>query len=256
MLLAMVVLTGGCRLPMPPIDPGGLSNLGKSLPAPSDGQSPAVSPMVIVNGWALGCLHGGPGNWDAWTKAVSRRYSPSHGVHVFTYDACASNAESASSLSRFIAGVRASTGAPRVRLAAVSMGSLAARWCLRFLDCEKQVSAFASMAGANHGTLWTFACPAQFWSDACAEMSPTSSFLATLNSEDEVNSEVPFGTWNSWCDAVIVPHTSTFLAGAENHDLPACIGHAGWIHDRTVIDGILDWFDRVDPPTASLDSAA
>ncbi len=59
---------------------------------------------------------------------------------------------------------------------------------------------------------------------------------------------MPVGTWNSVCDAVIVPYTSTFLRGADNHDVAACVGHDGWKSDRLQIAAILDWFDAVDRP--------
>jgi triacylglycerol lipase len=251
LVVVMSLAVASCRLPMPPIPPGGLSNLGQSLvPAVVSDRSaatPVPSPVVIVPGWAIGCLHGGSGEWDAWTKEVAERYSPGPGVFIFAFDACAPNADTAAGLDRFIADTRAQTGAAKVRLVAISMGSLAARWCLRFGGCASQVAAFASMAGANHGTFWAGACPAQFWSEGCADMAPEGPFLAALNAGSEVPAGVPVGTWNSFCDGVIIPYTSTFLAGADNHDVRACVGHDGWKYDRTQIAAILDWFDAVDP---------
>ncbi len=91
-----------------PVTPSGLSNLGRSL-AEAD-RAPLAPPLVVVPGFALGCLHGGAGEWDAWTRELAERYSPSPGVHVFNYDACASNVETAALLDTYIA-----IGPPRHR---------------------------------------------------------------------------------------------------------------------------------------------
>jgi hypothetical protein len=69
-----------------------------------------------------------------------------------------------------------------------------------------------------------------------------SAFLTSLNAGDETPGDVNYGTWRSWCDAIIVPSTSTKLSGATNVNA-GCKEHASMARDRSIYLGVRDFID-------------
>lgn len=71
-------------------------------------------------------------------------------------------------------------------------------------------------------------------------MRPISVFLNTLNSGDETPGEVRYGTVRSFCDEIINPDRSTILDGADNRELPRCIGHVSLLASKSAYTAIRD----------------
>jgi hypothetical protein len=60
--------------------------------------------------------------------------------------------------------------------------------------------------------------------------------LTALNSGDETPGDTHFETFTSICELVILPQTSTMLAGADNHYVTdRCVQHDQWKQDQPAI---------------------
>ncbi|MFI0231744.1 esterase/lipase family protein [Streptomyces sp. NPDC017086] len=193
--------------------------------AAADGRTPVVF------------VHGFTGNATNWVtaEAVFRADGYSSG-DLFTYDYnwSQSNAVSAAGLAAYVRGVLATTGARQVDIVNHSMGGIVSDWYIKKLGGQPYVRHLASIAGANHGTTAAGACLVNL---SCVEMFPGSAFLATLNAGDETPGDTQYATWYSPCDGVILPYTSTPLAGAANHLVP-CQTHLGFLADVPTLQAV------------------
>ena len=155
---------------------------------------------------------------------------------AFSYDANLSNAATAATIADRVTQLKGATGAARVAIVTHSMGTLSARYYVRNLSGEANVSAIISLAGANHGTSTAWFCLSAV---SCQEMLPGSSFLSALNSVDETWGSPRYATWWSPCDEVINPRSSTSLAGATNTQT-ACLSHSQLHQDAKVYAQVRD----------------
>lgn len=156
---------------------------------------------------------------------------------AFSYDANLSNATTAATIAQRVTDLKAATGAAQVAIVTHSMGTLSARYYVRNLSGEGNVSAIISLAGANHGTNTAYFCLSAV---SCQEMIPGSAFLTALNSEDETWGAPRYATWWSPCDEVINPDSSILLSGATNTQT-ACISHSGYYSSSTVYAQVRDF---------------
>ncbi len=211
-----------------------------TTPSPPIPHPSGHRPVLIVPGWALGCENGPPSEWQDWLDAFSAAgYAPGE-VEVFQGSRCIPNEQSAVAVGAAVDSLLARTGQKKVDIIAHSMGALAARWCQKFGECQGKVANLITLSGANHGTIWAYFCPLQFWSKACADMTPGSPMLTALNSGDETPGPTHFETFVSICEIVILPQTSTMLAGADNHYVDRCVQHDQWKTDEPTVHEVVD----------------
>jgi triacylglycerol lipase len=213
----------------------GLLALCTVLVGPATGaQAAPRDPVVLVHGYLST-----NSVWDTAVTAFRNAGYPSSQVFRFQYNYNQSNVTSARQLQTFVNNVLASTGASKVDLVNHSMGGMVTRYYVKNLGGTGVVDQWASLAGANHGTQTANLC-SLFAS--CREMTPGSAFLQQLNSGDETPGGVDYRTWSSACDGVIIPFTSTALAGATNTD-SGCVVHTSFPSDQTVLGQLIGWLD-------------
>lgn len=210
-------------------------------------------PIIVVPGFEFDCAPR-TGDWARWITAAAARGFDDRYFIIMRPDPCAPNTETASALGALVDRVLAATGDTHVDIVAHSMGSLAARWCIRFGSCAGKVDKYMGLAAANHGTIWANLCAVLFWSHSCGDMAPASTMLAALNEGDETWGDTKYATVNSWCDLVIVPFTSTFMVGADNRFDPRCIAHSDWKKDSDTIARTFAWFNEA--PTIEIPAVA
>lgn len=237
----VVVILGACA--PPPAPPT------RSL---RTGQASVRRPVVIIHGWQFFCGFEDAETWKVWIQDAHLRGYGDADVSVFSYDTCQPSAVTIDGFGRFVDDVLARTGSSKVNVVAHSMGSIEARSCIRFGACAGKVDKFASIAGANHGTVWANVCGLAFWSKSTCDMQPDGPFLAALNADDETWGDVDYVTMISWCDLTIVPFTGAALDGALNYVTDRCLTHTDWRNDRIAANWVLDWFDgAAAPPTSA-----
>jgi len=209
-------------------DPSSPSALAARRPPPQT----AKTPILFV--------HGFNSNGSIWTTMIGRFRNDgwqSSQLASFTYNWQASNATTAAVIKGKVDSIRTATGAPRVAIVGHSMGTLSARYYIKNLGGDAAVSAFVSLAGANHGTSIAIFCATAV---SCQEMMPGSAFLTTLNADDETPGATNYRTWWSPCDEVISPRTSMLLAGATNTQT-ACLTHSAMYTDTKVYGQVRDF---------------
>ena len=226
---------------------------GACAPAPPAAratQSRERHPVVIVHGFQVFCGTETNATWRTWIDESLLRGYRRGDVSVFEYDSCARNEASIAGLAQYVDQLMARTGATKVNIIAHSVGSIISRACIRFGGCAGKVDKLISIAGANHGTIWGWACPIAIWAPTCGDAAPDSERLRTLNADDETWGDTKYVTLVSWCDLTIVPFTGTALAGAINIVSDRCIGHTDWRTDFEYARRTFDWFDgtRRDSP--------
>ena len=213
-------------------------------PAPPSAAAQAEPrhPVIIVHGFQIFCGSESADVWQVWFDEAQRRGYRADEITMFDYDTCQPSVNVGAALANRIDEVLAATGAPKVDLIAHSMGSIISRSCIRSGGCAGKVGRFASIAGANHGTLWANFCPLAFWSPSCGDMLPEGPYLAGLNATDETWGDTGYRTMVSWCDLTIVPFTSTALDGALNVVTDRCVSHTEWRSDQIGATWVFDWF--------------
>ena len=216
--------TGPSAFPSEP----SLAKGGKPKPPPPPPPT-ALAPILFVHGWnSSGSIWStmiGRFKTDGWTSAQ---------LHSFSYNTAVSNATTAAIIQSKVDSIVLATGAPKVAIVSHSMGSMSARYYVRNLGGIAKVSAFVSLAGANHGTNTASTCVWLFRQVSCSEMLPGSTFLTALNEGDETPDGPSYGTWWSPCDQVINPQSSTLLSGGATNTQTACLQHSDLYADATV----------------------
>ena len=211
--------------------------------------SPAAAvtpdPVIIVNGT------GGP----AFYYEPLRTRLQANGYRAWIFEltnlGTGDIRNTARDLARFVATVRAQTGAAKVDLIGHSQGGLVARQYVRFEGGAGIVDSVITFGSPNHGTL--AANLAQLFTlgtcagiVACEQMTVGSSFLATLNAGDESYGAPHYTSLYTVYDEVVYPYwTSALGGGATNVAIQAqCplryVEHVAGIHDGTVFSGFLD----------------
>jgi triacylglycerol lipase len=161
----------------------------------------------------------------------------------WSYNYRLSNATTAAQIKAKVDSIIRVTGATKVDIITHSMGSLSARYYIKNLGGDGKVDAFVSLGGANHGTNTAFFCV----DASCVEMRPNSTFIKSLNAGDESWGSPRYGVWYTPCDAVIQPHSSPLLIGANNVQT-ACIDHSALHEDATVYAQVKSWIVPVSQP--------
>ncbi|MFF5406797.1 esterase/lipase family protein [Streptomyces misionensis] len=207
----------------------GMSGAADAASGTADVATSGRTPVIFVHGFT-----GNATNW-ATAEAVFRADGYADGdLFAYQYNWTQSNAISADGLAAYVRQVLATTGAHQVDIVNHSMGGLVSDWYVKKLGGQPYVRHLASIAGANHGTTAAGSCLVNL---SCVEMFPGSAFLATLNAGDETPGDTRYATWYSPCDGIIVPYTSTPLAGADNHLVP-CQTHLGFLTDVPTLQAV------------------
>lgn len=215
-LLATVLMTG-------------LAAVGLALvPAPAQAAT-RHTPVVFVHGFL-----GDSSNWGAALLDFRAAGYAADELYTYDYNWAGDNIVNARGLGSFVDQVRARTGAGQVDIVNHSMGGLVTGWYVNELGGQPKVRHVASVAGANHGTTAAYACIAF---TSCQQMVPGSAFIRTYTAGDETPGSTRYGTWYSPCDGVILPYSSTPLAGATNNFV-LCQNHLGFLVDPFVLGSV------------------
>jgi triacylglycerol lipase len=195
---------------------------------------PPKTPILFVHGF-----NSSAGIWTTMMGRFQKDGWTAGRLAAFTYNSDASNVTTAGIIKAKVDSIQAATGAPTVAIVGHSMGTLSARYYIKNLGGGTDVSAFISLAGANHGTNIAAFC----FTISCREMVPGSAFLTSLNADDETPGAVSYRTWWSSCDDVISPRTSMLLAGATNTQT-ACLEHSQMYTDATVYGQVREFVNQ------------
>lgn len=203
--------------------------LGLAVAAPASAQAAGRTPVVFVHGFL-----GDSTNWLAALAAFRAGGYASGELFTYDYNWAGDNVANARGLATFVDQVRSRTGAAQVDIVNHSMGGLVTGWYVNELGGQPKVRHVASIAGANHGTTAAYACIAV---TSCQQMAPGSAFIRTYTAGDETPGNTKYGTWYSPCDGVILPYSSTPLAGARN-TFVLCQNHLGFLVDPFVLTSV------------------
>ncbi len=157
---------------------------------------------------------------DGWTNAE---------IVSFTYNSSQSNAVTAELIKTKVDSILALTGASKVDIITHSMGTLSARYYVKYLGGDGKVDALVALGGTNHGTATASFCG----QTSCVEMRYLSKFVNSLNSGDESWGTPRYATWWTSCDEVIYPQQSATISGAANTKT-ACMKHSQLHEDALV----------------------
>lgn len=188
-------------------------------------------PILFVHG-----LSGGSFNWAQMIYRFKADGYTDAELFNWSYNWAQDNTVTARGVAAKVEQIKAQTGWAKVDIVTHSMGALSTRHYLKELGGTASVDAFVSLGGPNHGTTTAYACALR----SCADMRFDSPFLTRLNAGDETPGAVRYGTWWSWCDAVISPSSSTPLAGARN-TYAGCVGHISLLGHRPTYTGVRDF---------------
>lgn len=202
-------------------------------------------PVIIVNGTA------GPAFYYEPLRA--RLQAAGHPTWIFELTALGTGDIRGTSrdLARFVAAVRARTGAAKVDLVGHSQGGLVARQYVKYDGGAQTVDSLIMFGTPNHGTLlanlaWLFTGGTCLGVVACEQMTVGSSFVETLNAGDDTIGSVAYTSFYTVYDEIVFPyHTSALADGATNVKIQTqCplryLEHVAGIHDGTVFSGFMD----------------
>lgn len=215
-------------------DPSSPNALAARRPPP-----PPKTPILFVHGFnSSGSI------WSTMMTRFQKDGWPAARLSSFTYAWQQSNTTTAGIIAFKVDSIREATGSSQVAIVGHSMGTLSARYYLKYTPgATDRVSALVSLAGANHGTNLAVFC---LGSVSCQEMVPGSAFLTTLNADDETPGLTGYRTWWSPCDEVISPRESMLLAGATNTQT-ACLTHSAMYTDTKVYGQVRDFVNQTAP---------
>jgi triacylglycerol lipase len=149
---------------------------------------------------------------------------------------------------RVVADTVSDTGAHRVDLVGFSAGGVVIRTYLRGLEGAAVARRVILLGSPNHGAeVAAFAASADPTTcvDACAQLSPGSSFLDGLNSDDETPDGPEYTSIWTVNDRTVTPPDSAVLEGASNVRVQdvcpdSALGHAELITDPLAIGLVLN----------------
>lgn len=199
--------------------------------APATASASTHDPILFVHGW-----NSNTGVWDTMKGRFAAAGWSASELNTISYGGSSSNATIANSIKTKVGQILAANpGKTKVDLISHSMGGLSTRYYVKNLGGATKVDDFVSLGGPNHGTTLAVACA--LVSVQCREMSPGSSFLNALNSGDETPGTPNYATWWSTSDAIILPQSSTPLAGAVNTQVSG-LSHGELTTDANVHAGV------------------
>ena len=213
-------------------------------PVPTSAAS-GPDPVIIVNGT------GGPAFYYEALKARLEAHGYRAWIFQLTNLGFGDIRNTSKDLARFVAAVRAQTGAAKVDLVGHSQGGLVSRQYIKFDGGTATVDSAIMFGSPNHGTLLANLAELFGGGDclriiACQQMAAGSSFLDTLNAGDDTPGPSVYTSLYTIYDEIVVPYTTSMLAdGATNVKIQSqCpyrfVEHVVGIHDGTVVSGILD----------------
>lgn len=129
---------------------------------------------------------------------------------------------SAGQLKTFVDKVLASTGAAKVSIVGHSQGGTMARYYVKNLGGSASVDDLVSIAAPNHGTTnigVTARMVGYPTCTACSQMLAGSSFLTSLNADDETPGSVSYTNVVTKYDRVVTPYTSGYLSGPSTTNI-------------------------------------
>jgi triacylglycerol esterase/lipase EstA (alpha/beta hydrolase family) len=159
--------------------------------------------------------------------------------------------------SRAVADAVTETGARRVDLVGFSAGGVIVRTYLRDLEGTSATRRVVLLGSPNHGAeIAGFAASADPTTcvDACAQLSPGSSFLQGLNSGDETPDGPDYTSIWTANDRTVTPPESAILEGASNvrvQDLcsGSALGHSDLVSDPLAIGLVIQTLAGQDDAT-------
>jgi triacylglycerol lipase len=114
--------------------------------------------------------------------------------------------------------VMAERSGEKVDVIGHSQGGLSPRWAIKYFASGAMVDDYVGFASPNHGSAAADRrldqgrdCPA-----ACWQMRRESDFIAALNAGDETPGDVSYTNIFTTNDELVIPYTSSRLAGAKN----------------------------------------
>lgn len=217
----------------------GAAGLGGPLATPGQEAPPAEEaarvPVLLVPGW----------NDDAASLAPLRdRFVEAgweaHRVLAMEFaDPVGSNDDHAREIARAVESLRAVTGAETVDVVAHSMGGLALRHYLQFLDGAGAVRRAVFLGTPHRGTVLAILA----WGDGGREMVPGSDFLQRLNQDPGLPEGVEALSLRTPLDLRLVPALSAHLPGALNVEV-CCPTHPGMVDDENTFKAVERFLSR------------
>lgn len=198
--------------------------------APGTAAASTHDPVLFVHGW-----NGKASGWDIMKSNFAANGWSASELNTISYGT-ESNVTIANSIKTKVTQILAANpGKTKVDLISHSMGGLSTRYYVKNLGGATKVDDFVSLGGPNHGTNLAIACV--LISVQCAQMAPNSSFLRSLNATDETPGTPNYATWWSTNDEIILPASSTPLAGAVNTKVSG-LNHAAVKTDPAIVAGV------------------
>jgi triacylglycerol lipase len=154
-----------------------------------------------------------------------------HSMDLVPNDGQASIAELGMQVSREAEALAVRFGVERIDIVGFSMGALVSRWFLQRAGGTQRVRRFVSISGPHHGTVTAYALD----SIGVRDMRPRSALLRDLASDADPFASVEVHCVYTPLDLMIVPATSSILAGARTVRAFAVPVHRWMVHRPAVI---------------------
>lgn len=197
----------------------------------------APVPVLLVPGW-----RDTVDELEPFRKRFVEAGWPEERVRAMEFrDPVGGNVQNAREIAEAVTTFRAGLGTERVDVVAHSMGGLAVRYYLRFLDGEAHVRRVAFLGTPHRGTVLASLA----WGEGAEDMIPGSEFLETLNEGPAVPEGVEGLALRTPLDLRILPASSAILPGVHNVEV-CCPTHPGMIDDDNTFQAV-EQFLRAGP---------
>jgi triacylglycerol lipase len=195
------------------------------LDAPAVAPDPALAPVVLVHG-IFSC-------GDDMERLARHLRSQAREVFQPTLTPNGGHAPIDELATQFAEFVTQKIAGRRFDLVGFSMGGLISRYYLQRLGGMERVAKFVTMATPHHGTHMARLGGLPGW----VQMRPGSEFLRALAADADVLRAVPFTSFYTPLDAVIVPARSSEIPQARNIRMWAAM-HPSFILERRCIRAV------------------
>ncbi|MGP3691502.1 esterase/lipase family protein [Streptomyces sp. IBSNAI002] len=177
-------------------------------------------PVVLVHGTFGLTGHADQNAVDRWGRMAAPLKKDGHCVYALQYGVGFQDTpgvdditKSAAQLKTFVDGVKAASGASKVKLVSHSQGGLVSRYYLKDLGGSASTGALVGLGTPNRGTETFAAQVGALVYPAVRQMLPDSDFLKKLNSGSDVQSGVSYTMIATPADDTVIPYTSAHLQG-------------------------------------------